>query len=142
MKEQTFPFKTLIWAVVVLASFFIFKQEVKDILSNSSEVNIFGVHIKVSKEESETLLIAQQEFENGVAVFNEKIASQDATINSLNSLVGNLQGEIEGCSDAQATAFKLNARIVDLNAMSNSIKNEKFLSKDYKIVQAKKSNMQ
>lgn len=142
MKERAFPFKTLIWALVVLVAFFIFKTEVKGLLSNSSEVNIFGVHIKVSEAESEDLLLAQEAFENEVAVFNEKIANQDATITSLNDLVGNLKGEIAGCSQAETTAFKLNARIMDLKSMGNTIKNEKILSKDYKIIKAERSNMQ
>ncbi|MEK6154560.1 hypothetical protein WIW50_14920 [Flavobacteriaceae bacterium 3-367] len=141
MKERSFPYKTLIWAVVALAALFLFKTEVKGLLVNSSEVNIFGVHIKVSEKESKNLLLAQEAFEDEVAVFNQQIASQDATISSLNELVGTLRGEIDGCTEAEGTALKLNAQIMDLNTMNRTIKNEKILSKDYKIIQAQKSNL-
>ena len=139
MDKKTFPFKTLIWAVVAVAALVLFKPEIANLLLNSNEIDVFGVNIKVSDKQSKELLMAQKDFENQANDLNEKIRSQDMAIDSLNLLASNLSGQIQGCQDAQSTAKKIDSSIRSLNILNKNIKKEPFLLKDYQIIKAKKS---
>ncbi len=139
MDKKTFPYKTLIWAIVAVAALVLFKPEIANVLLNSNEIDVFGVNIKVSEKQSEKLLLAQQDFEDQANDLNEKIRSQDMAIDSLNLLASNLSGQIQGCQDAQSTAKKIDSSIRSLNILNKNIKKEPFLLKDYQIIKAKKS---
>lgn len=137
--SKTFPFKTLIWAIVAIAALFLFKPEIAKLLLNSNEIDVFGVNIKVSEAQSDELLRAQKEFEQQASHLNEKIKNQDMAIDSLNLLASNLSGQIQGCQDAQSTAKKIDSSIRNLNILNKNLKKEPFLMKDYQIIKAKKS---
>ena len=139
MDKTTFPYKTLIWAVVAVAALILFKPQIANLLLNSNEVDVFGVNIKVSNKQSEELLNAQKDFEEQAADLNQKIISQDMAIDSLNLLASNLSGQIQGCQDAQSTAKKIDSSIRNLNILNKNLKKEPFLLKDYQIIRAKKS---
>ena len=137
MEEKKFPFKTAIWAVVILAVLFIFKPEVQGLLRNSTELDILGVKLKVSDKDSEALLKAQADFETQVAAFTAKIDHQDTTIGSLNALIDNLQGEIAGCGEAEATAGEINNTLRNLSSENATIRQQPLLKRDYKLIQKK-----
>lgn len=139
MDKKTFPFKTLIWAIVAIVALLLFKPEIAKLLRNSNEIDVFGVNIRVSEEQSEELLKAQKDFEEQAWDLNEKIRSQDMAIDSLNLLASNLSGQIQGCQDAQSTAKKIDSSIRNLNILNKNLKKEPFLMKDYQIIKAKKS---
>ncbi len=50
--------KALIWAVVTVLTIFLFKSELKDLLSQSEELTVFGVSVKTSKKEVNQLTTA------------------------------------------------------------------------------------
>ena len=139
MDKTTFPYKTLIWAVVAVAALILFKPQIANLLLNSNEVDVFGVSIKVNDKQSEELLNAQKDFEEQAADLNQKIMSQNMAIDSLNLLASNLSGQIQGCQDAQSTAKKIDSSIRNLNILNKNLKKEPFLLKDYQIIRAKKS---
>lgn len=140
MKEN-FPFKTLIWAVVLLLSFIIFKSEVKNLLSNAVEVSILGNTVKVSEKESEELLAAQISFDGKLQELIKHIQNQDTTIFSLNDLIENLKGELDGCSQAQATAGSIDKKLYELNTNRMEIKREPIFSGDFKIIERSSSKL-
>nr|WP_299174658.1 hypothetical protein [uncultured Allomuricauda sp.] len=140
MDKKTFPFKTLIWAVVVLTVLFLFKPEIARTIVNSQEIDVFGVKIKVSEQQSEELLIAQTEFEAQAKDLNAKIQKQEVAMDSLNLLAVNLSGQIQGCQDAQNTSKKIDSSLKSLNALNSNIKRQPLLLKDYQIIKMSKQN--
>ena len=139
MDKKTFPYKTLIWAIVVLVGLFLFKPEIARLISNSQEIDVLGVKIKVSEKQSEELLAAETEFETQKKDLTVKIQKQEIAMDSLNLLASNLSGQIQGCQDAQSTAKKIDSSIRNLNILNRDLKKEPFLLKDYQIIKAKKS---
>ncbi|NKI33146.1 hypothetical protein [Croceivirga thetidis] len=139
MENKQFPYKTLIWALVALVALFLFKTQIAGLLEDSEEVNVFGIGIKVSKDESDKLLLAQNEFRDKEEELNQKIEQQEVVMDSLNALAKNLAGEIQGCQAAQSTAVKLNSNIRMLENLNGTIKREQVELKDYQIIQRKSS---
>ncbi|KQC31345.1 hypothetical protein [Flagellimonas eckloniae] len=141
MDKKTFPFKTLIWAVVAIAALVLFKPEIGNLLNNSNEIDVFGVNIKVSDQQSEELLKEQKKFEEQASDLNEQIKNQDTAIDSLNLLASHLAGQIQGCQGAQSTAKKIDSSIRNLNILNKNIKREPFLLKDYQIIKMNTSKV-
>lgn len=140
MDKKAFPFKTLIWAVVVLTVLFLFKPEIARTIVNSQEIDVFGIKIKVSEQQSEELLIAQNEFEAQAKDLNVKIQKQDVAMDSLNLLASNLSGQIQGCQDAQNTAEKIDSSLKSLSTLNSNLKRQPLLIKDYQIIKRSKQN--
>lgn len=134
MNKTNFPFKTLIWAFLVLAVLFLFKPQVEKLLENSEEIDVLGVKIKVSTSESKELLQVQKEFDKQSIALNEKIDQQDMAIDSLNGLAANLKGEIQGCAGVESIANQIDAKIKKLNTINGTIKRQPLLLKDFKII--------
>lgn len=139
MEKKQFPYKTLIWALVALVALFLFKTEIAGLLKDSEEVNIFGINIKVTKDQSDKLLLAQNEFRQKEEVLNQKIEGQEMVMDSLSLLTSNLAGQIEGCQAAKSTAVKLNSNIRKLESLNGTIKRDQIELKDYQIIQMKSS---
>ncbi|PIB39220.1 hypothetical protein [Maribacter sp. 4G9] len=134
MDKKTFPFRTLIWAVVAIAALLLFKPEIATLLANSNEINVFGVNIKVNDQQSEALLKAQKTFEAQASDLIGQIKNQEMALDSLNLLASHLKGQILGCKGAQATAKKIDSSVKNLNILNRNIKREPFLDKDYQII--------
>nr|WP_299070397.1 hypothetical protein [uncultured Allomuricauda sp.] len=134
MNKTNFPFKTLIWAFLIISILFLFKPQVEKLLENSEEIEVLGVKIKVSTSESEELLKVQKDFEKQSFAFNEKITQQDMAIDSLNDLAANLKGEIQGCAEAESITNQIDMKIKNLNTLNRTIKRQPLLVKDFKII--------
>ncbi|MEO9511870.1 MAG: hypothetical protein ABJN84_08885 [Flavobacteriaceae bacterium] len=134
MNKTNFPFKTLIWAFLIIAVLFLFKPQVEKLLENSEAIEVLGVKIKVSTSESEELLKVQEKFEKESLAFNAKINQQDMAIDSLNDLAANLKDKTQGCAAADSITNQIDMKIKNLNTLNGTLKRQPLLTKDFKII--------
>lgn len=135
MDKKTFPFKTLIWALLAVAALFLFKQEVSHLLNHSEEIKIFGIEFKASKEQIVELLEAQKMFEEQKEKLMGKIRYQEKAMDSLNILTANLAGQIQGCQGAKTTALEIDSSLSRLKLFNKNMKQEKFLLEKFHIIE-------
>ena len=119
---KTFPYKTLIWAVVVVICLFLFKQPLMAMLSNTEEITILGNTLKVSKDESNALKESEQEYQGKINELNTMIGQQDSTIQVLTQQTNNLLADVQDCAQAKEAAKSVNSSLTHLNAANAQIK--------------------
>lgn len=133
---KNFPYKTLIWAVFALVAIFLFKPELKILLTKADEVSIFGIELKVGKDDANKLENAIQGYKDKIADFNKQMTQQQERIKGLESLKNDLQADLAQCPQASESARTLNLqfdKVLDANTrlqnQSEVLKNTKILKR-------------
>lgn len=128
--KSNFPFKTLIWALFAALALFIFKGELKQLLSNAEELNVFGVEIKASKEKVNKLKDSIQNYQTKIVDLSIQITSQQQKISSLDALKTELEKDLAKCPGAKESAVLFNSKInqilktnTELKTKSDKLKN-------------------
>ena len=138
--KRSFPFKTLIWAVVVLAIVFLFKDQLAQVIGNSKNIEVFGVKIAVSEQEIEALLAEQENYEKQLVELDQELKQHGQTISSLNGLIARLKQSSENCNDARDIANTLDRRYLELQSQNRKLVEESATIKDLKAVRMTKLN--
>ncbi|WP_282124456.1 hypothetical protein [Algibacter mikhailovii] len=141
-KHKThFPYKTLIWALFACITLFLFKTELKQLLTNAEKLSVFGVEINASKEKVTRLQDSIQSFETTIANLSNQISDQQDKINDLGELKTKLQKELEACPEAKQTSIQFNKQVSqilsanrDLQVNSNKLKQTNILSSNMFLV--------
>ena len=133
--KSNFPYKTLIWASLALVALFLFKTEVGGLLSRASEVSLFGIELKVGKEQAAKLEVAIQGYKDQINGFSEQVAMQQERIQELEGLRERLQQDIENCPDAKESSAMLNAQFVKILEANTDLKQRSDVLKDTRILQ-------
>lgn len=134
MEAKSFPYKTLIWALVALIALYLFKNEIIHLLYNSTEIEIFGIRFKASDDQVVELKAAQADFIEQEEALKKRILEQEVAMDSLNLLAANLSGQIQGCQSAQSTATKIDSSLNKLKDINRTLKSEPFLMKSQPII--------
>lgn len=116
--KQNFPYKTLIWAVLAALAILIFRTELKQLISNTEELSLFGVEIKASEEKANKLQDSIQNFEATIADLSTQLTNQQNKIDDLDKLKAQLEKDLAECPEAKEASMKFNAevtRIFDTN---------------------------
>lgn len=132
---EKFPFKTLIWAVTLFSSLFLFKNPIENILFSAGKVDveILGLKVKVDESELDELKTKQEEYLNAITELTVQIEQQDSTIIVLNTLQGELQKQVRNCSKAKDTAKKVDQQLKTLQKENTAIRTKSEAIKDASI---------
>ncbi|MDC8004239.1 hypothetical protein POV27_09265 [Aureisphaera galaxeae] len=106
-KSKSFPYKTLIWALLALVAMFLFKTEFKELLSKANEVSLFGIELKVGEEQAEELEQAIAKYKDEIMAFDSQMAEQQDHIRKLERLKQGLEKDLANCPRASEKALML-----------------------------------
>jgi septal ring factor EnvC (AmiA/AmiB activator) len=135
MEDRTnFPFKTLIWVLFAALALFIFKGELKQLLTNAEELNIFGIEIKASKDKVNRLQDSIQSFEIKITELSNQITNQQRKISSLDDLKTELEKDLAKCPDAKRSAVLFNSQFNQILSTNTELKTKSDNLKDIKIL--------
>ena len=134
-KNTHFPYKTLIWALLAALSLFLFKPELKRLLSNAEKVSVFGIEINASKEQVKKLQDSIQSFEAEISSLSGQITNQEHEIQALDDLKTQLQNDLSNCPRARANTAKLNLQLNKIMANNSKIINKSEKLKNMEILQ-------
>ncbi|MBT8276086.1 MAG: hypothetical protein KJO39_08085 [Bacteroidia bacterium] len=112
-----------------------FKIEVGGLLSRASEVSLFGIELKVGKEQAAKLEIAIQGYKDKINGFSEQVAMQQERIQELEGLREQLQQDIENCPEAKESSVMLNAQFTKILESNADLKQRSDILKDTWILQ-------
>lgn len=135
--KPNFPYKSLIWALFAIIAIFLFRDELKKLITNTEHLSVFGVEIKASPEKANKLLDSIRSFETTVAALSNQLASQQNKIKKLDKLKEELEEDLARCPDAKETSIKFNkqvSKIFDAN-LSMKAKSDKLSSTSILITQ-------
>lgn len=138
--KSGFPYKTLIWALLALVAIFLFKTELKDLLSKADEVSLFGIELKVGKDKALALENAIQKYEDEISAFNAQVTEQQEQIAQLERLKDNLRDDIANCPEARENAVLLNTEFTRIMTTNEDIKRRSSVIENAKIF--KRANFQ
>ena len=130
-----FPYKTLIWAAFALIAIFLFKKEIGGLLSSASEIAVFGIELKVNKEQAAKLEVAIQGYKDDITGFTEQVQAQQERIQGLEEIKNQLEADIANCPDATETANLLNVQFTEIMKSNNELKVNSDVLKDTRILQ-------
>ena len=131
---SNFPYKTLLWVLFAALALFIFKSELKGLLSNAEELNIFGIEIKTGKEKAIKLKNKIANFEENITQLSSQITSQQSQIKALNNLRVQLEKDIANCPDAEEKTILFNAKVKQIFDNNKALKVQSDRLKDIKIL--------
>lgn len=141
---KSFPYKTLIWALLALAAMFLFKTEFKDLLSKADEVSLFGIELKVGKEKAAELEKAITTYKDQITAFNKRMTEQQDHIKNLEALKSGLEQDVANCPQAAEKAMMLNQEFeiirdgnIKLQEQSEKLKNTKIWEKSSALQQSR-----
>ncbi|NER16545.1 hypothetical protein [Spongiivirga citrea] len=141
-KKASFPFKTLIWAILALVALFLFKPELKSLLSSAEEVSLFGMEFKVGKEKAAKLEIAIQRYKSEIDDFNVQMDEQQKHIAKLEEIKTNLENSITDCPGTQEDARKLNMELGIIMRTNKALQQKSDVLKNTKILQRSTGSLQ
>lgn len=119
---KSFPFKFLIGAITLLLGLLIFKESISHLIFQTEEVTILDqVTIKVNKDESKALEIAQAAYESKISDLSEDINTQKSQINSLQRETEKLLEVITNCQQAKAEAKILQEKVDKIQKMGGKL---------------------
>lgn len=132
--KALFPYKTLIWALFACIALFLFKYELKQLLTNAEKLSVFGVEINASKEKVTRLQDSIQNFESTIADLSTQISEQQERISSLGELKTKLEQDLAECPEAKKTSLQFNKQVssifqtnMDLVSKSDKLRNASIL---------------
>jgi len=134
--KPNFPYKTLIWAVFAAVALFVFRPELKLLITNTEELSLFGVEIKASEKKVNTLKDSIQNFETTITALSNQLRNQQNRINDLDQLKAKLEKELAACPEAKEISKRFNAQVTnivntnkDLKIKSDKLINTRILNK-------------
>lgn len=134
-QKTNFPFKTLIWALFAVLIVFLFKEELKYLLSNTEELTVFGVVIKANKEEAIALETVIHNFEEEITGLSNQITDQQERIKLLNELKRRLEEDVANCPDVKEDVATFNKQFTQIFKSNDALKMRTDKLKDIKMVQ-------
>lgn len=124
-KDATkFPYKTLIWAVFGLIAIFLFKPELKLLISHAENVSVFGVEITASREKVQKLHDSIQNFENTIADLSNQLTKQQDKLKDLDELKTKLENDLAECPKAKEASALLNRQVRQLSTTNHELINK------------------
>lgn len=99
--NSNFPYKTLIWAILATIALFIFKPELKVLITGADHIIMFGIEIKTNKEQARLLTDSIHQFEIKIDNLSTQITSQQEKIRVLDRLKVKLESDLETCPSAK-----------------------------------------
>ena len=132
---EKFPFKTLIWAITIFGSLFLFKNPIENILFSAGKVDveILGLKLKVDEGELVELKTKQEEYLAAISELTVQIEHQDSTIIVLNTLQNELQKQVRNCTKAKDAAKKIDQQLKTLQKENSAIRTKSEAIKDVSI---------
>ncbi|NJX14923.1 hypothetical protein ABI125_07175 [Tamlana crocina] len=129
MEEQEkdtakFPHKTLIWAVFGLIAIFLFKPELKLLISHAENVSVFGVEITASREKVRKLHDSIQNFESTIADLSNQLTNQQDKLKNLDKLKTKLENDLAECPKAKEASALLNKQVRQLSTTNHELINK------------------
>lgn len=141
-KTNSFPYKTLIWAIVAILSIFLFKDELKKLISNAETVKLFGIEINASKEQMNKLQDSISNFESKITDLSSKVTHQQNQIKRFEALKSKLEEDLKECPEARNDARNINLQLGqiirsndEIKTTSDKIKKVEILQRTYNIKQ-------
>lgn len=141
-KKTSFPYKTLIWAVLALIALFLFKPELKSLLSSAEEVSLFGMEFKVGKEKAAKLEIAIQRYKKEIDDFNIQMEEQQKHIVKLEEIKTNLENSIAECPSTRENAQQLNTELGIIMRTNKVLQQKSDVLKNTQILKRSTSKIQ
>lgn len=120
--KPNFPYKTLIWAVFALLAILMFKTELKQLITNTEELSLFGVEIKASEEKANKLQDSISNFETTIANLSTQLTNQQSKINDLDKLKLQLEKDLANCPEAKETTKEYNAQVASIFNTNKDLK--------------------
>ncbi|CAH8289724.1 hypothetical protein EV196_107222 [Mariniflexile fucanivorans] len=143
MEEKTsFPFKTLIWALVAVIVLFVFKGELKGLITNAEEFKVFGIEIKASKEQVNKLQTAITSYETKITDLTSQITTQENQIQSLHEVKTQLEKDLAKCPALEKNAVIFNAQLNKIFKSNDEIKTQSDQLKKVEILKRSNLNVQ
>lgn len=130
---SSFPFKTLIWALLALVAIFLFKNEIKGMLNDAEKLTLFGIEIQTGKETAAKLEAAAAKYNDQITALMQEISNQQMKIENIEELKKQLEENIPDCPEAQKTADLINANVQDMVILKKDIRLKSNVLKDIKI---------
>jgi len=120
---NNFPFKHLIWAIVVVVALFLFRQSWMHIVYETEEITVFNkVSLKVKKGHSEALKQAETEFRNQVDSLNQMVTSLDGALDNLEIQTNTFLNDIKDCDQAKEAAGILKEHIFSAQSAHDRVR--------------------
>ena len=109
--------------------------------ADNVEVSILGTKIKVNKNESQKLEIAESEFNKELAKLTDRIENQDTTIGLLNNLNTKLINEVANCSEVKTTVQDIGNKIKTLKLENEAVKRDYSIFKNMSVIEFKTKSL-
>lgn len=116
---NSFPYKHLIWACVVVVGLLLFRQAWMHLIVQTQEITLFDkVKIKVKKSDSEALALAKITYEGEVKGLTSEIDLQQSKIQSLTEQTTELLAAIQNCTGATPATDLVRKSLDDLKKVN------------------------
>ncbi|WP_372756193.1 hypothetical protein [Mariniflexile sp.] len=139
MEEKTsFPYKTLIWALVAVIALFVFKEQLQHLLTNAEEFKVFGIEIKASKEQVNKLQDAIISYETKITDLTSQITTQENQIQSLYDVKIQLEKDLAKCPSLEKNTLLFNSQLNKIFENSDEIKTKSDKLKNVEILKRTK----
>lgn len=132
--SKNFPYSTLIWAVVALISIFLFKPELKGLLSKSDELTVFGITVKSSRTEILQLTDSINAHKNSIANLVAEVEGQEGEIKQLEKLKNKLEKDLNKCPGQENNTRELNYEFNQIFRNNTEIKRKADALKSVRII--------
>ncbi len=133
-KTATFPFKTLIWALVVVLALFLFKREVKQLLNTSEELSLFGINVKTSRGQIVKLTDSINAYKDRITNLIGAVEGQEKEISKLEKLKKKLENDVAQCPAITKNTELLNTEYHQISRNNTAIKKKAAALKSVKIL--------
>ena len=128
--KNSFPYKTLIWMLFAGFAIFIFKDELKLVISDAEELSVFGVNVKTSKKKANELEFKINEYQQDIATLTSHLSEQQVRADSLVQIKNDLLKDLKNCPGTkESTALfdikfeKLSNKNIEIETESKKLKN-------------------
>lgn len=120
---KDFPFKTLIWACVVVIALFLFKSFIGPMLIQLEEVEILGnVKLKLNKEDIKNLKKAEEKYKLQIADLTQSIEEQQAETTDLIQTVEKLKKVVKKCDKNNKEAKDVANKISEIKQKDSTVR--------------------
>lgn len=138
-EKTQFPYKTLIWALLAALALFLFKPQIENLLTDAEHITLFGIEIKINKEQAQKLADSIHQFKDKIEGLSTQITAQQEHIKTLDQLRSKLEKDLEKCPDARVNAQQYNIQLNEIFKANNELKTKSDNLKNIKIL--KQSNI-
>jgi len=135
--KSNFPFKTLIWALFAIIVLFVFKPELKQLITNAQEFNVFGIEIKTSEDKFNKLQDSILNFKTKITDLSQEISNNQSKIDALKAIKTKMESDLAKCPEVKQSAVVFNRQLnqifksnQELKIKSDRLKNVEILKKN------------